>query len=340
MSVPREAQNRSSNSSLSLGKTIELIIESKCGDQTNSKLYVRDLKARSDRFIIFLRAIGKYNKRPSRFVKADALSFMDGFTSSKTYYNNIKRYMSAVFQFGVDRDWLENNPFKDIRFKAQEYVRHIPFQFDQMIDLLKFMDDTGRFRELRICANLVYSSFLRPHQEVRLLKRSDFTADLKLIILDGKRTKNSRRRLVAVDDETRTMLIDRGFLDLKDNDNIWSKKVEPFAQYYFNNQWRWLAKLDEEYSLDSSRDHVQILKPGQTLYSFRHTGAIAFYKVHQDIGALQRLLDHSNVLTTETYLRGLALLSDQAKQAPDKYEMAKQSTAFVKNKTKDSNLGR
>ena len=314
---------KTSKPRLSLGKTIEMIVESKSSDQTLSESYLRDLRIVSKSFLEYLKRIKKYNGRPSCFRKSDAHFYLDGFTSSKTYYNNIKRNISALFQFGVDREWLEYNPFKQIKFKAVEYVKHVPFQFDQMIELLKFIDKTGRFQELRICANLVYSSFLRPHQEIRLLKKCDFSPDLKQIILDGKRTKNSRRRVVAVDEETRSMLIERGLLDLEDHENIWSKKKEPFGQYYFNNQWRWMAKLDEEYSSDSSRDHVQILKHGQTLYSFRHTGAIAFYKIHQDIGALQRLLDHSNVFTTETYLRDLALLSDQTMQAPDKYEMLK-----------------
>lgn len=83
------------------------------------------------------------------------------------------------------------------------------------------------------------------------------------------------------------------------------------------------GKLDKDLGDDPKNDHFQILKLGQTIYSFRQTGAIAFYKVYQVIGALQRLLDHSNAYTTEAYLRGLALLSDQTLIAPDKYEMIK-----------------
>ena len=53
-----------------------------------------------------------------------------------------------------------------------------------------------------------------------------------------------------------------------------------------------------------------ILGPGHTIYSFRHTAAINLYRNTKDIGLLQRIMDHTEITTTMTYLRGLGELNE------------------------------
>jgi integrase len=48
-----------------------------------------------------------------------------------------------------------------------------------------------------------------------------------------------------------------------------------------------------------------LIAPGQTLYSFRHTGAIAVYEKTKNIKILQTVMGHSDMATSLTYLRGL-----------------------------------
>jgi site-specific recombinase XerD len=50
---------------------------------------------------------------------------------------------------------------------------------------------------------------------------------------------------------------------------------------------------------------LDLIKNNQTLYSFRHTGAIEIFKHNRDIKLLQGLMGHSNLNTTIIYLRGL-----------------------------------
>ena len=49
----------------------------------------------------------------------------------------------------------------------------------------------------------------------------------------------------------------------------------------------------------------KLLKEGQTLYSFRHTGAIDIYKRTGSIEKLKTAMGHSNIMVSLTYLRGL-----------------------------------
>jgi len=48
-----------------------------------------------------------------------------------------------------------------------------------------------------------------------------------------------------------------------------------------------------------------LLEYGQTLYSFRHTGAIDVYKRTGSIEKLKATMGHSSILVSLTYLRGL-----------------------------------
>ena len=63
------------------------------------------------------------------------------------------------------------------------------------------------------------------------------------------------------------------------NSNIFSNSNKPYAIGYFNNKW-------------TRFKHISILiKPQQTIYSFRHTGAINVYEKSKSIFVLQKALD-------------------------------------------------
>jgi integrase len=49
----------------------------------------------------------------------------------------------------------------------------------------------------------------------------------------------------------------------------------------------------------------KLLTEGQTLYSFRHTGAIDIYKRTGSIEKLKTAMGHSSIMVSLTYLRGL-----------------------------------
>ena len=52
-----------------------------------------------------------------------------------------------------------------------------------------------------------------------------------------------------------------------------------------------------------------MIKPNQTLYSFRHTAAVNVYHKTKDVHILQQLLGHSDMIVTLIYLRGLGELN-------------------------------
>ena len=67
----------------------------------------------------------------------------------------------------------------------------------------------------------------------------------------------------------------------------------------------------------SARTFVsKLLKEGQTLYSFRHSGAIEIFKRTGSITKLQKAMGHSSINVSLTYLRGLEIAELKEEDMP------------------------
>lgn len=67
----------------------------------------------------------------------------------------------------------------------------------------------------------------------------------------------------------------------------------------------------------------KLIEQGQTLYSFRHSGAIDIFKRTGSITKLQKAMGHSSINVSLTYLRGLEI--------PQLNEEDMQMIKFLKN---------
>ena len=81
----------------------------------------------------------------------------------------------------------------------------------------------------------------------------------------------------------------------KKENNIFTNTTIEFNEDYFKTLWgrfKRVSKLVEQY---------------QTLYSFRHSGAIEIFKRTGSITKLQKAMGHSSINVSLTYLRGLEI---------------------------------
>ena len=78
-------------------------------------------------------------------------------------------------------------------------------------------------------------------------------------------------------------------------DNIFSGNDTPLNSDYFKTLWSRFKKTST------------LLEDGQTLYSFRHSGAIDIFKRTGSITKLQKAMGHSSINVSLTYLRGLEI---------------------------------
>ena len=135
---------------------------------------------------------------------------------------------------------------------------------------------------------MTYGCLLRPHRQVRELTWGDFSNDLSFITLSVYRNKSGRNRIVPISSFIKHFLHKKGL-----DDNIFTGEQKSRNPYYFKTLWSRFKK------------QRRVFKKGQTLYSFRHSGAIDIFKRIGSITKLQKAMDHSTINVSLTYLRGL-----------------------------------
>jgi len=185
--------------------------------------------------------------------------------------------------------------FQSVKLKKPTSTLHKPFNnINEILEAIKAYN-----KQLYLCCLMTYGCLLRPHREIRELTWSDFSDDLKYIHLSGNRNKSGRNRIVPVPTYIREILI-KG----EPHHNIFSNKPQPLNQDYFKTLW-------SRFKRQSST-----LEQGQTLYSFRHSGAIEIFKRTGSITKLQKAMGHSSINVSLTYLRGLEIAELKEEDMP------------------------
>ena len=184
---------------------------------------------------------------------------------------------------------------QSIKLKKPTSTLHKPFEnINAVLDSIK-----GYNNHLHLCCLITYGCLLRHHREIRELKWTDFTDDFKYIHLSGNRNKSGRNRIVPVPLYVREMLV-KG----EPHHNIFTETTIPFNEDYFKTLWSRFKRQSN------------LLEKGQTLYSFRHSGAINIFKRTGSITKLQRAMGHSSINVSLTYLRGLEIAEIKEEDMP------------------------
>ena len=260
----------------------ERLIQYSPREELSSK-YRRALLSSRDAFISYMNA---NNHKESKSVST---AFISGYlahqTSSSSTFNHERTRLSVLFESVLNDE--ERNPVSLIKKKREKQELHKPFR-----NVVEVLNELEQFNSnLHLCCLLTYGCLLRPHQEIRNLRWSDFSEDLTSISLSGKRNKSGRNRIVPVSEPI------RAYLSVGDGEsNIFSGTTEPFSESYFKVLWRRFKKQST------------LISTGQTLYSFRHTGALNVFEKTGSIAKLQRAMGHSDLKVTLTYLRGLEVV--------------------------------
>ena len=135
---------------------------------------------------------------------------------------------------------------------------------------------------------MIYGCLLRPHREIRCLCWGDFSDDLKFVNLGGDRNKSGKNRIVPV-----PYYVQENLLKKEKHLNIFTGNEKPYSDDYFKGLWTKFKRTSKT------------IREDQTLYSFRHSGAIEIFKRTGSLTKLQRAMGHSSLQVSLTYLRGL-----------------------------------
>ena len=209
-------------------------------------------------------------------------------------YNTIKRHLNVLINEARNIG-MNSNPMESIKAKKTKAKLHKPYKdINLILNEIKLFSDN-----LYLCCLMTYGCLLRPHREIRELKWSDFSDDLGYIHLSGNRNKSGKNRIVPVPIYIRELLV-RG----QPQHNIFTHTTRPLNEDYFKTLWGRFKRVSK------------LLEQDQTLYSFRHSGAIEIFKRTGSITKLQRAMGHSSINVSLTYLRGLEVAELKEEDMP------------------------
>ena len=219
--------------------------------------------------------------------------------SSKSMLN-IKLNMSALLKEESENYSVHLN-FSKIRLPRSTQQLHKPFK-----DVQAVLDEMREFNEnLFLCGLLTYCLLLRPHREIRCLRFSDFNTDYTLLSLGGDRVKSKRNRILPVPQVVRDEIQRRANKAVGPDVNLFSLLDKEHQEDYFKGLW---TKFKRQSAT---------IKPEQTLYSLRHTGAIKVFEKTGSLLKLQQVMGHSDMTVSLTYLRGLEVKQLDVEDLPD-----------------------
>jgi integrase len=216
-------------------------------------------------------------------IKKDEVVKTMGYYKNRSSYNSLRKNLNALFNQAVSIG-LKHNPIQDIKRLRGKANLNKPFDnIAEVLDEIKAYNDS-----LYLCCLLTYACLLRPHREIRELKWGDFSNDLTFINLSGNRNKSGRNRIVPVPYYVKEVLKKK-----ERHLNIFTGNEIAPNQDYFKTIWGRYKKVSK------------LLGQDQTLYSFRHSGAIDIFKRTGSLTKLQKAMGHSSLAVSLTYLRGL-----------------------------------
>jgi integrase len=211
----------------------------------------------------------------------------------------IRRHLIA-FEKEMEKYGYEGS-IKTLTSKTRTEERlHKPFKnVEAVLDEISLFD-----ARLHLCCLLAFGCLLRPHREIRLLTWADISDDFGQVSLGGNQNKGKRNRIVPIGAYIQPHLKAFKRINGASDDNVFSGNKRPHNRDYFKTLWSRYKK------------QTKLLKQGQTLYSFRHTGAIEIFKRTGSITKLQKAMGHSSINVSLTYLRGLEIAELKEEDMP------------------------
>ena len=222
--------------------------------------------------------------------------FLDGMIKSgrsAVTVNKTREFLRSICNSLIEREVIKTNPFSGVRkYPEQKSTANVPFDSDQIPILKKAMKPEPG---LWFFVQCIYYLLARP-AELRRLKVMHVDLFQKTINFPASISKNKKDGVVAIPDV---------FLQQVKDWILGASK----ADFFFGNNW--VPSSDEMYRNKASNCWKKLVKdqgllyPGQTMYSWKHTGAVSLYKVTKDIKEVQLQCRHHSSDQTDLYLKSL-----------------------------------
>ncbi|WP_309707329.1 tyrosine-type recombinase/integrase [Siphonobacter sp. SORGH_AS_0500] len=226
-------------------------------------------------------------------------SKIDAAHSNRTH-NKHRDNIFSFFNYLISKKLITENPFSVVRSLPTKSSQHRPFTVEQINDFKTVCLEERKDVQLWFFVNMLYFTFMRPHEEARLLKVSDIKRSIITVWADRAKTSN-----------TRHVKIPPGLEAIFQQLNI--RSYSPHYYVFTAEGVPGPKPVSTDYFY---KRHVTVLKKlnlfgfNYDLYGWKHTGVIALYRATKDIKLIQNQAGHTNIQQTDEYLRDLGLYAE------------------------------
>jgi integrase len=216
--------------------------------------------------------------------------------------NKDLRYLRALFNFGISRNWISENPTRGLSFfPVEKRLKYIPSKKDVLSVIAAADPDTQDYL-------WTIKETMGRMGEINRLTWSDVNLEKRYVVLYTRKKKGGHLtpRKVPMTQKLFEVLSRRHEERAKDKpwvfwQRYWDRKEEKWIEGPYRDRKSIMKTLCKNTKVRYFRFHA-----------LRHLGASVLDRANVNIGSIQRLLGHENRTTTEIYLHSIGEAEQEA----------------------------
>ena len=244
--------------------------------------------------------------------------------------NRDLRYLRSLFNFGIEKNMISDDPTKNIRFlPVERKLRHVPSQEDILRVIHAAEPDDQSYL-------WVFRETLGRMSEINRLTWDDVNFEEKFVTLRTRKKKGGNLTPRKIPMNSRLIaVLSRLF---KDRDKTkpwifwhryWDRKKKMWIEGPYKDRSKLMRILCEKAGVEYFRYH-----------GFRHSGASYLEHNNKKIGSIQRILGHESRVTTEIYLHSVGEDEREAMKVFDQLAEYSHTDSHIKEKDLESGFSK
>ncbi len=224
--------------------------------------------------------------------------------SNKTF-NNYRSDISIMYNWlnkkCKPKKLFDENPVKNIDKLRVVARKHAAYNDDQLKLILQECDKNG-YHQLSLFIYFMYYTLAR-EPEILSIRRRDIDFTNSRIAVLGEDAKNWRDEYVSMNARFKQIIIDARIMEGPPEEYIFGVLLKPGtdphpnANYFINRMRKILNSTG-----------LRKINPRYSLYSVKHSGAIALYQATKDVMAIKEQARWKSIQQAQDYLRDLGLI--------------------------------
>lgn len=228
----------------------------------------------------------------TNFTHAQAIHFLDWTSSERKTanrtINNYRVFLITFFNFLIEREIIEKNPFNKIKKIPEEEAEIIAFTQEEL-DIVRNNLPRDNYR-LYLCTQLIFYCFIRPAELMRL-RYKDIDLKNKQIYIHAKINKNKKEQSVQIPNQLYPLLVNLLSTYRNHDHLLFTRHLQPGTKQAAP------TRMAEYWRQWANRYNIK-----KNIYHFKHTGAGLAIDAGINPRDLQLHLRHSDLRQTQIYL--------------------------------------